>query len=71
MTGKQMEYATNRNLKALHNAVEKQVIAIGGRFGDIDEVMVTMADEIFAAVTDMIASMREYMAEADKEKWRL
>lgn len=54
---------TERNLAKLRDVVEKHVLEIGYRFGDVDNTMVTMADQLQDDVTRWIAQVREYMAD--------
>ena len=66
MTAKALEAQTERNLKALEKFVEKQTMAIGYRFMDIDGCMVSTTDELKRDVNRWIKEQREYMAECVK-----
>jgi hypothetical protein len=62
---------TERNLHRLRDAVEKEALAIAYRFGDIDNTMVTMADQLKDDVDRWIAEVREYIEEAVRDDhWR-
>jgi len=64
---------TERDLKKLDDNVEKCALAIGGRFGECDEALVRMADELLDTTRRWTAELREYMKEraADGETWEL
>jgi len=64
---------TDRDLKRLDDEVERCALAMGGRFGDIDDGLVRMADDLLATVRQWATEVREYMAEraADGERWEL
>lgn len=64
---------TERDLKRLDDAVEKRVLAIGERFGECDEALVRMADDLLAMTRRWAGEVREYMSEraADGETWEL
>lgn len=57
---------TERDLKALDDAVEKRVLRIGERFGECDEVLVRMADELLNDVRRWADELREYMTEREE-----
>jgi hypothetical protein len=64
---------TERDLKRLDDDVEKRVLAIGERFGECDEALVRMADDLLRTTRAWAAELREYMDEraADGETWEL
>jgi hypothetical protein len=64
---------TERDLKRLDDDVEKRVLAIGARFGECDEALVRMADELLAMTRRWSTELREYMdeRESDGETWEL
>lgn len=65
---------TETDLKRLDDAVEKRAINIGGRFGECDEALVRMADDLLSMTRQWATEVREYMTEReeiDGEKWEL
>lgn len=60
---------TERDLKALDDAVEKRVLAIGARFGECDDAIVRMADQLLDDTRRWMAELREYMDEREAEGW--
>lgn len=56
---------TERNLKALDNAVEKQVLALAYRFGETDEAIVRMTDQLLEDTRRWMSELREYMDERE------
>jgi len=64
---------TERDLKRLDDDVEKRVLAIGARFGECDEALVRMADDLLERTRRWAAELREYMEEreAEGERWEL
>lgn len=64
---------TERDLKRLDDDIEKRVLAIGARFGECDEALVRMADDLLATTRRWAADLREYMneRESDGETWEL
>lgn len=64
---------TERDLKRLDDKVEKCALAIGGRFGEVDEALVRMADELLDSTRRWASELREYMREraAEGETWEL
>jgi hypothetical protein len=67
MTPKQLKSQTERNIRTLLLAVQKPALAIGYRFGDIDQVMVSEADDLVAMVQHWADKQRHYMDECIKE----
>ena len=65
--------ATERDLKRLDDDVEKRVLAIGARFGECDEALVRMADDLLDSTRRWAREMREYMdeREAEGETWEM
>lgn len=70
MTPKQMRAATEREIAAVVAVVEKFGHSIGARFGDIDNTMVTHADDLIATVCHWAKETREYMDQAVEEAKR-
>ena len=64
---------TERDLKRLDDHVEKAALSIGERFGECDEGIVRMADELLADTRRWSNELREYMNErlAAGETWEL
>lgn len=64
---------TERDLKRLDDNVEKCALAIGERFGECDEALVRMADDLLESTRRWAAELREYMKEraSDGETWEL
>jgi hypothetical protein len=65
---------TERDLKRLDDNVEKCALAIGARFGECDEALVNMADELLRITRQWAAELREYMTERSSiegETWEL
>lgn len=65
---------TERDLKRLDNNVEKAALAIGARFGECDEALVRMADDLLDMTRKWATELREYMEERasiDGETWEL
>jgi hypothetical protein len=58
---------TERDLTALRDQIEKRVLAIGGRFGDIDNAMVSQADDLQRTFEHWAGEMRAYMDECVKD----
>ncbi|WP_263353312.1 hypothetical protein [Acidicapsa acidisoli] len=61
MTPKQIKAQTERNIRAIVLAIQKPAMAIGYRFGDIDQVMVSAADELLAMVDRWADEQRKYI----------
>lgn len=64
---------TQRDLKRLDDNVEKCALAIGSRFGEVDNAIVLMADELLETTRRWSAELRDYMSDraADGETWEL
>lgn len=64
---------TERDLKRLDDDVEKRALAIGARFGECDEMLVRMADNLLEMTRTWASELREYMSEraAEGETWEL
>lgn len=65
---------TERDLKRLDDAVEKRALAIGARFGECDEALIRMADDLLEMTRRWAHELREYMNEratVDGERWEL
>lgn len=64
---------TENDLRRLDDAVEKRVLAIAERFGECDEAIVRMADDLMESVRRCSTELRDYMSEraADGETWEL
>lgn len=64
---------TERDLKRLDDCVEKCALAIGARFGECDEALVRMADDLLEMTRRWATELREYMREraAEGETWEL
>ncbi len=64
---------TDRDLRRLDDNVEKCALAIGARFGECDEALVRMADDLLATTRRWATELREYMNERadDGETWEL
>lgn len=64
---------TERDLKRLDDNVEKCALALGERFGECDEALVRMADDLLQSTRTWAAELREYMDERanDGETWEL
>lgn len=65
---------TERDLKRLDDDVEKRALAIGARFGECDEALVRMADDLLEMTRKWATELREYMDEReqiDGETWQL
>lgn len=64
---------TKRDLKRLDDNVEKCALAIGGRFGDVDDALVRMADDLLDMTRRWTKELEEYMLEraAEGETWEL
>lgn len=64
---------TARDLRRLDDDVEKCALAIGSRFGEVDETLVRMADDLMATTRRWTKELQEYMDEraADGETWEL
>jgi hypothetical protein len=60
---KQLAQQTDRDLRAIRDQVEKRVLRIGARFGDIDNCMVTSADDLLREVNRWIEGQPAYMDE--------
>jgi hypothetical protein len=67
MTPKQLKAHTERNIRTIVLAIQKPVLAIGYRFGDIDQVMVSSADELLQMVDHWAAKQRKYVDECIAE----
>jgi hypothetical protein len=67
MTPKQLQAQTERNIRTIVRAVQKPALAIGYRFGDIDSVMVSAADELIDMVDSWAARQRAYMNDCVSE----
>lgn len=67
MTPKQLQAQTERNIQAVEEAVKKAWLAIGGRFGDIDNTMVSAADGLKNLLDQWAHETRQYMHETCRE----
>jgi hypothetical protein len=69
---KRLARETEKDLKRLSDDVDKRVYAIGGRFGDVDQMMVNAADDLKRTVDRWIEEIREIMAEqVAEDNWNL
>lgn len=64
---------TDRDLKRLDDNVEKCALAIGARFGEVDEGLVRLADELLDLTRNWAKEVRFYIDEREKEgeTWEL
>lgn len=65
---------TETTLKRLDDAVEKHVLILGERFGECDEAIVRMADDLLRDLRAWADELREHMEQKetiDGETWEL
>lgn len=65
---------TETTLKRLDDAVEKQMLVIGERFGECDQALVNMADDLLRMTRQWADELREHMEQRetiDGETWEL
>lgn len=65
---------TETDLKRLDNHVEKAALALGERFGEVDQGLVDLADTLLSQTRDWAKEVREYMRdrnEVEGETWEL
>jgi hypothetical protein len=61
MTPKQLKAQTERNIRTIVLTVQKPSLAIGYRFGEIDQVMVAAADELLSTIERWADEQRKYI----------
>lgn len=67
MKPKQLQAQTERNIQAVEDAAKKAALAIGARFGDIDNTMVRAADGLQQLIEQWGNETRQYMSGTVRE----